>query len=215
MVAKTRRASRTYCSLVCKANLRREHASASALMRILSHVRVAHSDECWEWAGHRLPHGYGLTSFDGKRTTAHRALYQAMNGRLDPSMLVCHHCDNPPCCNPAHLFVGSIGDNMRDMVAKGRTYAGPRNWGAFGDKNGSVTHPERRPRGANHFARARPHLVARGEACATKLSERDVVRMRELRASGATLQQVANQFGGLSPSYVRRVCLRRAWAHVA
>lgn len=56
---------------------------------------------------------------------AHRAAFQAATG-IDPGeKLVCHSCDNPPCCNPAHLFLGTETDNVRDMLAKSR-HGGPR-----------------------------------------------------------------------------------------
>lgn len=74
-------------------------------------------DECWEWQGRRSAKGYGRGPHN---EPAHRFAYRMLVGRIPNGMLVCHHCDNPPCCNPAHLFVGTHADNMDDMVAKGR-----------------------------------------------------------------------------------------------
>jgi hypothetical protein len=51
---------------------------------------------------------------------AHRVAWMATNGPIPSEVLVCHRCDNPPCCNPAHLFVGTKADNTRDMISKGR-----------------------------------------------------------------------------------------------
>jgi hypothetical protein len=81
--------------------------------------------QCWEWIGPRNAAGYGrVSSGTGKerRTTyAHRYFYTEANGPIPEGMLVCHKCDNPPCCNPHHLFLGTRTDNQRDRVAKGRT----------------------------------------------------------------------------------------------
>lgn len=75
--------------------------------------------ECHEWTGHRDPKGYGKMNFGGPGKLVHRVMYSLVVG--DPGdMLVCHTCDNPPCCNPAHLFLGTNQDNMDDMNAKGR-----------------------------------------------------------------------------------------------
>ncbi len=87
--------------------------------RFWSRVQRGTPSECWPWHGHRNPKGYGLF-WDGERTTvAHRFAYRLQHGSY-PAELVCHRCDNPPCCNPAHLFAGTDSDNQRDCVAKGR-----------------------------------------------------------------------------------------------
>jgi len=83
-------------------------------------VKRAGPDDCWEWQGARS-HGYGRLKFRGKLFLAHRVAYTLAHGPItDVRMLVMHSCDNPPCCNPAHLSLGSYLDNARDMDAKGR-----------------------------------------------------------------------------------------------
>lgn len=80
---------------------------------------------CWEWAGSRNPvSGYGQLSYwkDGRRKllTAHRASFLAFVGPIPDRGQVLHKCDNRPCFNPAHLFIGDQLANMRDMIGKGR-----------------------------------------------------------------------------------------------
>jgi len=81
-------------------------------------------DECWIWTGHTNQHGYGVIGIPDRRTAlAHRVAYVIHHGS-DPSPLnICHRCDNPPCCNPLHLFAGTQVDNMQDMSMKGRSGA--------------------------------------------------------------------------------------------
>lgn len=90
-------------------------------------------DECWEWQAFRLPGGYGKIAADRVRgepkvsLTAHRVAWEFTNGRPVPDgMRVCHRCDNPPCCNPAHLFLGTAKENTRDMLSKARHCHGER-----------------------------------------------------------------------------------------
>ncbi len=91
-------------------------------------------DECWPWTASVSPAGYGMMS--GERSVrrmpiyAHRVAWELHNGRIDNGLNVCHRCDNPPCCNPAHLFLGTKADNSRDRNAKGRQARGPKLWSA-------------------------------------------------------------------------------------
>lgn len=103
--------------------------------------------ECWEWRGHRTKQGYGSSGVgkgwgggSGSRP-AHRVAWELTNGPIPPGLFVCHRCDNPPCCNPAHLFVGTAADNARDREAKGRSrpVAGSNcNWAKLSEASASV-----------------------------------------------------------------------------
>lgn len=74
---------------------------------------------CWEWKGSRSEKGYGLIKVDGKSRRAHRVAAMLWLGfDIDSDLYICHKCDNPPCCNPDHLFIGTHQDNMLDRVIK-------------------------------------------------------------------------------------------------
>lgn len=99
--------SEHYCSLAC---------------RFWSKVdKSAGVDACWPWtAKSKHKAGYGVISVDGKRNVSHRVAWELARGEIPPGMHVCHKCDNPPCCNPSHYFLGTPADNVLDMVDKGR-----------------------------------------------------------------------------------------------
>ena len=79
-------------------------------------------NECWIWAGNQDKYGYGRIGINYKRYYAHRLAYELIYGLIPEGMLVCHKCDNPLCINPEHLFLGTNGDNSKDMVNKNRSY---------------------------------------------------------------------------------------------
>lgn len=76
-------------------------------------------NNCWEWQGTRLG-GYGQVRVNGKLYRAHRYAYELTYGPIPGGLLVRHKCDNPPCCNPGHLELGTHTDNVRDAIERGR-----------------------------------------------------------------------------------------------
>jgi len=91
--------------------------------RFWQKVDVRGADECWEWTGARKPNGYGLLSLAGHNRVqlyAHRVSASIHFGMFHRKSLICHHCDNPPCVNPAHLYVGDVRTNAADMMRRGR-----------------------------------------------------------------------------------------------
>lgn len=96
--------------------------STSLSERMRRYVDRKGDNECWEWMQFRDKRTrYGIVGDGQKTKKAHRVAWELANGRSVPEgMNVLHRCDNPPCCNPAHLFLGTQADNVRDMAQKGR-----------------------------------------------------------------------------------------------
>jgi HNH endonuclease len=88
-------------------------------------VSGAEKQECWEWTGSVNDKGYGR--FRG--TGAHRVAYKLVCGPVPDDLMVLHECDNPGCCNPYHLKIGTARDNAQDAVKRGRNSAGERHGG--------------------------------------------------------------------------------------
>lgn len=102
--------------------VQRQSASQMA-ERFWPKVKVGGPDECWPWQRRITRTGYGHFYFprDGRRTLiAHRIAYELACGPIPMGMIVRHRCDNPPCCNPAHLLIGTPKDNTADAMARGR-----------------------------------------------------------------------------------------------
>ena len=83
-------------------------------------ARTSIVDECFEWQGARTNKGYGQVRNAGKRVYVHRLVWSLVNGPIPDGLHVLHRCDNPPCVNPEHLWVGTNLDNARDCAEKGR-----------------------------------------------------------------------------------------------
>ncbi len=96
-------------------------------------VSMPSADGCWIWGGMKSKLGYGRFGFNNKVELAHRMAYMLTHGPIPDGMHVCHTCDNPPCCNPSHLFLGTAKDNSRDCLSKGRRTlppSGEEQWSA-------------------------------------------------------------------------------------
>lgn len=185
--------------------------SASDIERFWSKVEIRGENECWIWQATTNQSGYGRIRVNGTLFQAHRIAYVIRNGSIDDALFCCHTCDNPPCCNPSHLFLGTASDNMQDMSRKGRNISQthPENL-ARGDKHGSHTHPER------HWSRTHPEvaIARRGEGNpSAKLTSTQVTEIRVLRKQGFGQSQIAKMFG-ISRSQVARIEHGESWIGV-
>jgi hypothetical protein len=170
-------ASRWYCRCDCgrEKAIRTDHLRSGAAIscgcgglpaqeRFWRKVRLRPG--CWEWTGTVNQNGYGLFWL-GSHRQAHRVAYEWSYGPIPHGQVVCHRCDNPICVRPRHLFAGSLSDNARDMVQKGRALF--------------QTRPERISRHEEHY-------------CA-KLTMEGAREIRAAHASGERVHELARRFG--------------------
>ena len=157
--------------------------------RFWDKVRVVGPNECWEWQA-CCDQGYGCfglkNSFDKKwyRVLAHRFAWECFNGPIPNGICICHHCDNPKCCNPVHLFAGTLADNSHDMVIKGRN---------------RIPHP-----GANFKGDKGPNH---------KLIQENVNGIRYLLNEGSMNQQQIADIYGVTQTTISKIKLRKRWIH--
>ena len=139
---------------------------------------------CWLWRGRMSGGGYGSVCVLGKRWPALRLAYTLAVAEIPNGSLVLHHCDNPPCVRPDHLFVGTHRDNSRDMASKGRA--------------GTQRHPE---------------TIRRGEkASRAKLTEKDVIAIRCGDADES--QRITASRFGVHQTAISRILRDKTWRHV-
>jgi len=144
--------------------------------------RVDKSKDCWLWTGAKIK-GYGSLRYQQKHKYAHRVAWELTKGAIPPNLVVCHHCDNPACVRPSHLFIGTQADNLKDMNAKGR--------------NGAFTKPECVPRGENH--------------CRAKLSQTKADEIRSLYTQGNWSQRKLAQKYGVSQKLIYLIVNLKHW----
>ena len=146
-------------------------------------VDILSSDQCWTWNGAQDTDGYGTWTMGGRRNIkVHRMAYELSKGEIPEGLLILHTCDNPPCCNPNHLWVGTNADNMADKMAKGRGYPPPH------------------PKGEAHKD--------------AKLTEKDVLKIRERYSRGnTTLKELAQEYN-VTFGLIGHIVNRRVWKHI-
>lgn len=96
---------------------RRKLHGPGRLAAFMAHVVV--SDSCWTWTG-QTSNGYGRTTYGDRSEAAHRVSWRLHRGDIPDGSMVLHRCDNPPCVNPNHLYLGDHAQNMRDRSERGR-----------------------------------------------------------------------------------------------
>jgi hypothetical protein len=168
------------------------------------HLDRSNPDICWEWTGRISALGYGVMKVNQKLWMAHRLAWILTHGPITIAQHVLHRCDNRPCCNPAHHFLGNQQINVADMIAKGRQASTELRSAAMKlfHEEFRATDPlyheklSQRVRGTKHWA--------------TKLTEDDIRRIRSLDGSS---RQIAEQFG-ISARTIRKIRQGIRWAHV-
>lgn len=143
---------------------------------------------CWPWTGVLWKgYSYGHLERNKHKIKAHRYAWEQAFGPIPVGLLVCHHCDNPPCVNPGHLFLGTQKANLADMIAKGRS--------ARGDRSGARRHPE---------------LMGHRR----KLTEVAVREIRRRYALGGVRQRDLGAEFGVTQTMIGDVVRRDAWKQV-
>jgi hypothetical protein len=218
----------------------------SAADRLWRHVRRGAPDDCWEWQAGRNRGGYGRMEIGHPRRSfgAHRAAYLLCVGDIPDGLDVLHSCDNPPCCNPAHLFLGTDCDNASDCIAKGRKAVGAatncsgltdedvlairRRYAAWETSVALAAefrvHPNAvlaivHGRTWKHLPIEPPRAPLRksraGErSLASRLTEAEVRQIRDRHAAGGVSRSDLAAVFGVSPSLVWLIVKRRIWRHV-
>lgn len=148
---------------------------------------VDKSGDCWLWTGATRNFGYGVLNtggHNGHAAAAHRVSWVIHFGDIPPDMCICHHCDNPLCVNPAHLFLGTRADNNRDMYQKGRY-----------------------KKTSDNAAKGESHGMAR-------LTEKEVLEIRSRHAAThPTLRDLAVLYN-VSLQSIHRIVHRKSWKHI-
>lgn len=174
------RASRPhrFCSISC-ANVTRRGDPISNFW-----ARVEKTEGCWLWKGGKDSSGYGFFRYKGKRDKAHRVAYELAYGVSLGSLFGCHHCDNPSCVRPDHIFPGTPKDNAQDAFRKGRRKA--------------------------HFANSSRPGTANGRA---QLTEQDVQGIRRLASRGITEREIQGIYN-IRQAQINKIIRRVSWKHV-
>lgn len=169
-------------------------------IRFWKHVNKNTKSGCWEWTGSKDKKGYGSFCIKTRKTMlAHRFSYKLHFGNFSQHLFVCHHCDNPACINPKHLFLGTRYDNILDMMLKGRQNKGP---------NPKLS-------GKNHWSYKYPEKCLKGEKNkSAKLTEKQVIEIRNKYIPyKISCYKLANEYN-VNPSLIHKIIHYVLWKHI-
>lgn len=170
-----------------------------------TNFRYNESTGCLEWTKALSRYGYARYSVQGKTFFAHRIAYFIYYG-VDPcELLVRHICNNPKCCHPFHLELGTHDDNSQDMVRAGRSQSGDRHW--------MKRHPERFEEWRK-VARGKFNLPQNGENHpATILTAESVTEIKGHIANGVDNRTLATAYG-VTHSNISAIARGKSWKHI-
>ncbi len=144
-------------------------------------IKASHR-KCWPWLGAAKPKGYGNVRLGKKYYNAPRLAFELIVCKIPDGLVICHTCDNPKCCNPYHIVLGTKRTNSIDMLIKGR--GKDKIYAARGSINGN-----------------------------SKLDEQSVKRIRQLKAKGSSVKELALKFK-VSKTNIREIINNKIWRHV-
>ena len=169
------------------------------MYRFWSKVDVGEKSECWKWKGSRWKSGYGRFTIKQKAISAHRFIYEKLNGKILGNLVAMHTCDNPSCCNPNHIISGTRKDNAIDMMTKGRQNFQKRPWTRPSKEQRSKIMKQKAKRGTKHY---KTSIYKNGVP---------VDKVREMIKNGISQYEIANQLG-LSQSVVSGINTGIHWS---
>lgn len=177
-------------------------------------ARVERGDGCWEWQGSRNSHGYGRVAgvgTPGRLVLTHRIAWELTNGPVPEGLYVLHHCDNPPCVRPDHLFIGTLKDNSQDAAQKGRLgQAGRRlsreRLGEMGRKGAAALHEKHGADTARRGRAIQHERWLRGEfrPPAARFTNEQAAQIRRRYIAGESRVGLARELG-VNPSTIHRI----------
>lgn len=169
------------------------------------------SGDCWLWTGACTQEGYARVRSPFGRHYVHRIAYLLTHGDIPDGMYVCHHCDVRNCCNPDHLFIGTPTDNAWDMIQKGRHAFQTQ---AYPGERRNIRAKRHDPPARASVRQPRPPIKYRDAHKGARLTDDQIVLIRELHAAGAGGYKTLAVRFGVSKQVIAGIVTGRYHKHV-